>query len=816
MSLRAAFAVGLVTLGLATAALAETPQAQDQDAARALREGHVEHPQDAYAPVDRESQPRTPRAIVPFGSHVSTQVNVDASGQNIVGDAANEPSMAVDPTNPSRIVIGWRQFDTITNNFRQAGYGYSHDGGVTWTTGKIEAGVFRSDPVLSADAQGNFFYNSLTANSSQTEFSCQVYKSTDGGASWGPAVQAYGGDKQWYIIDATNSVGSGNQYSFWTSFYSACVGSFTRSIDDGQSFQPCTSPPNSPQWGTLAIASDGTLYIGGTGIDFLRSTTARFDGQAVTWDLVKTPSIGGTTASSTGPNPGGLLGQVNIGVDNSGGPTNGYLYILQSVNPTGTDPLDVNFIRSTDGGNTWSTPLRINADPTTTNAYQWFGTMGVAPNGRIDVVWLDTRFSSGSPYLSALFYRYSEDGGTTWADEEQISPTFNPSLGYPQQNKMGDYYHVISDNGGAHVAWAATFNGEEDVYYTYISRGVAITGDVPTLVPPGQTIPLAFQIRPGNDTLVGTPTLHYSYDGGPFTSVPLTPGTAPDYSATLPAPQCSDTPAFYISAEGDQSGTVYYPTGGPLAPLTLAVGEIGPFADETLDTNPGWTMQGQWQFGQPTGQGGTSHGNPDPPSGYTGANVFGVNLSGDYTVAVGGPYYLTAGPFDLSGATHTKLSFRRWLNSDYTPYAGATVEASYDGNTWFVIWQNGNTTVSDASWMLQEIDLTAVGDNAPTFYVRWGYAILQASAWAYSGWNIDDVKITGQFCESPSACLGDLNCDGVVNFRDIDPFVAALGYPGGAGWPYPCPWTNADVNQDGNVTFKDINAFVTALGTVCR
>ena len=57
--------------------------------------------------------------------------HVDALGLNIVGDAANEPSIAMDPLNPDMMVIGWRQFDTISSNFRQAGYGYTTDGGLT-------------------------------------------------------------------------------------------------------------------------------------------------------------------------------------------------------------------------------------------------------------------------------------------------------------------------------------------------------------------------------------------------------------------------------------------------------------------------------------------------------------------------------------------------------------------------------------------------------------------------------------------------------------------------------------------------------------
>ncbi len=51
------------------------------------------------------------------------QVNVDAYGRDIIGDAANEPTIAVDPRNPNTIVVGWRQFDTISSDRRRAAWG---------------------------------------------------------------------------------------------------------------------------------------------------------------------------------------------------------------------------------------------------------------------------------------------------------------------------------------------------------------------------------------------------------------------------------------------------------------------------------------------------------------------------------------------------------------------------------------------------------------------------------------------------------------------------------------------------------------------
>src|SRR5438094_10367158 len=140
------------------------------------------------------------------------QLNVDEGGHNILGDAANEPSICVDPTKANRMVIGWRQFDSISSNFRQAGYGYTTDSGMTWRfPGVLENNVFRSDPVLNSDNAGNFFYLSLLQ-----AFFDDLWHSLNGGPSWARLGRATGGDKERFTIDRTNSMGHGFQYQFWS------------------------------------------------------------------------------------------------------------------------------------------------------------------------------------------------------------------------------------------------------------------------------------------------------------------------------------------------------------------------------------------------------------------------------------------------------------------------------------------------------------------------------------------------------------------------------------------------------------------------
>ncbi len=184
----AALAMGacLLLLAVSPSVQADRLRASRHQALAALREseGHLEIPDDPRVAQGVVAALATsPSAVVVRGSFESVQVNVDGAGNNIVGDAANEPSIAVDPTNPARMVIGWRQFDSVTSNFRQAGWAYSHDAGLTWTfPGVLEPGVFRSDPVLGADADGVFYYYSLWSPAPE-EFACDLFKSTDGAPS---------------------------------------------------------------------------------------------------------------------------------------------------------------------------------------------------------------------------------------------------------------------------------------------------------------------------------------------------------------------------------------------------------------------------------------------------------------------------------------------------------------------------------------------------------------------------------------------------------------------------------------------------------
>ena len=513
------FVAVLLVGALTQVALSQSPSSE-----------HREEYDDPPVPFPLRPTGITPGMISQFGPFTSYQVNVDALGNNIAGDAANEPSIAVDPTNHNKMTIGWRQFDSVTSNFRQAGVGYTADGGTTWTfPGVLQSNVFRSDPVLACDDVGKFFYLSLL----QTLFDT-MWGSVDGGQSWSITGPATGGDKQWFTIDRTASIGHGFQYQVWDTSTPYTGNQFSRSTDGGVTWMDPIPVPNEIIFGTPDVDTNGDLFFNGEDsvgrVWCVRSTDAKNGSVIPTFDQVIQVDMGGAVVGSVLINPVGLAGQLFLAVDRSGTSTNNNVYMLASLLPTGfSSGTDVMFVRSTDGGLTFSAPVRVNDDPVNPNKYHWLGTFAVAPNGRLDSVWLDTR-NAVNDTDSQLFYSYSTDGGITWAPNVVVSNLFNPFLGYPNQNKMGDYITMISDNTGGDVAYTATFNQEQDVYYVRVAPGVG-----PTPTPPATPTPTA------TPSPVPTSTPTPTASGTPTPTA--TPPTGPPAQALNPRPECWCRPA---------------------------------------------------------------------------------------------------------------------------------------------------------------------------------------------------------------------------------------------------------------------------------
>ncbi|MBU0638128.1 MAG: hypothetical protein KKB50_04625 [Planctomycetes bacterium] len=393
------------------------------------------------------------------------------------------------------------------------------------------------------------------------------------------------------------------------------------------------------------------------------------------------------------------------------------------------------------------------------------------------------------------------------------------------RNRWGDYSYTTLDPVDQRTFWSIQEYGHsDDIWGTYIAvlttgatpphaSDVEVATDVGTPVtvelvanddglpdPPGQLSYIIVSL-PAHGTLSDP-------GAGPIGSVPYTLVTYGNEVVYTPTGTYQGLDEFTFQA--DDSGDP--PDGGLSNSATVSITVGGPqlIHDFPLDTNPGWTTESQWAFGQPTGGGG-EYGGPDPTSGYTGNNVYGYNLNGDYANNIP-EYDLTTPAIDCTGVSATTLKFQRWLGVEQPSYDHAYVRVSNNGSNWTTVWQN-NAEVADYAWVEMDLDISAVADDQPTVYVRWTMGTTDGG-WHYCGWNIDDVQIWG-IGPAPYA-PGDLNCDGSIDGFDIDPFVLVLG----DSEPYDnyyaqypnCDHMLGDINEDGLINGFDIDAFVILLG----
>jgi len=155
----------------------------------------------------------------------------------------------------------------------------------------------------------------------------------------------------------------------------------------------------------------------------------------------------------------------------------------------------------------------------------------------------------------------------------------------------------------------------------------------------------------------------------------------------------------------------------------------------SFNTDPNWEKTGNWAFGQPTGL------DDDPTSGHTGQYVYGYNLNGAYENDMGEEVLITS-PIDCSQIKNVTFSFYRWLGVESSEYDNARIDVSTNGTTWTTIWEHTEDSFQDTSWSLQSFNLSSIADRQPLLLIRWVMGPTDYSE-TYSGWNIDDVSITG-------------------------------------------------------------------------
>ncbi len=222
----------------------------------------------------------------------------------------------------------------------------------------------------------------------------------------------------------------------------------------------------------------------------------------------------------------------------------------------------------------------------------------------------------------------------------------------------------------------------------------------------------------GESVVPGSETFYYRYDAGAFQVVPLTFVAGNMYQATLPAPNCGDTPEFYFSAEGDTTGVVLQPAGAPATTFAAAVGAfVTTFAD-SFEGDTGWFTEnlgatsGDWQRGVPIDDPTWAY-DPATDADGTGHCFLTQNTSGNSDVD-GGAVRVTSPAIDMTVAGDIRILYDYFLNLTDTTGGIDYLLVEIDGNDgagpWIEI--SRHDTSGGLSWRtgtIEQADLDAAG-----------------------------------------------------------------------------------------------------------
>lgn len=367
-----------------------------------------------------------------------------------------EPAIAIDPANPKRMAAG-----SILD-----AYYFSENGGKTWKSRKLKSiyGVY-GDPVLTFDQKGRLYYFHL-ANYHKTSWLdrivCQSTDALDGTFTEGTFPKPNGSkaqDKHWVTVDPK----SNTIYLTWTQFDAydsknpndSSVILFSKSTDQGATWSlpkriskfagDCLDGDLTVEGAVPTVGSNGKLFVAWSGPKGL--VLQKSEDQGNSWlpeEQVIMPHPEGWDITIPG-----LMRANGLPIltsDLSNGPRHGTLYLNWCDQSNGTSNTDVWLSTSTDNGQTWSAPIRVNQD--NSEHHQFFTWMTVdQTTGSLYVVYYDRRNHSDTQ--TDVYLSYSNDGGRSFHDfkisQEPFEP--NPTIFF------GDYLNIAAVNGEVRPIW---------------------------------------------------------------------------------------------------------------------------------------------------------------------------------------------------------------------------------------------------------------------------------------------------------------------------------------------------------------------------
>jgi hypothetical protein len=348
---------------------------------------------------------------------------------------------------------------------------------------------------------------------------------------------------------------------------------------------------------------------------------------------------------------------------------------------------------------------------------------------------------------------------------------------------------------------------------------IEIAGSAVNVIEPGEETTIDVVITPNNDTMVGTPTISYRFDGGSFTTDNLVDMGGGVWRGTLPATLCETTPEYYFSATGATSGVNTLPDEGAAAPFASDVGTLTPILDDTFATDQGWGVgalgdaasAGVWVRSAPSGGLGA------PTADHTGDPETMAFITGSSTDVDGGLTTLLTPIMDMSAPGEYRISYWRWYSNDAgtNPNADSMIISisNNGGSSWTTVENVGPAGEGTAGgWINFQFDPAT--EVALTANMRMRFIAGDLSGDSNIEAGIDDFVASRFSCTNPSDCPADYNGDTTPDVLDFLDFMDDFGTCDGQA--APCgSFGDPDLNGDTQVDVLDFLDFMDYFGTGC-
>jgi hypothetical protein len=340
----------------------------------------------------------------------------------VFANAEVEPFIASNPANPNNLIAVWQQDRWPDGSSQGLATGYSFDGGLTWTNTAVPFSICSggntgnggdytraSDPWVTFSPNGTAYQMALTTSgrsfAAGGKNAMLVSRSSDGGRTWGGISTL--------ILDGADAFNDKNAITA-----DSRNNNFAYAV-----------------WDRLGAQGGGATYF------------ARTSNGGQSWEAARNIYDPGLTSQTIGNVVASLPSGAIIN------------FFTQTDTVAGISSSSLNIIRSTDNGTTWGSRIRIanilavgTRDPETGTRVRdgsGIGSIAVAPNGDIHVVWQDSRFSSGARDQIAL--SSSRDGGLTWSTPVRVNTNtavsaFVPSVAVRADGTIGVTYYDFRAN----------------------------------------------------------------------------------------------------------------------------------------------------------------------------------------------------------------------------------------------------------------------------------------------------------------------------------------------------------------------------------